>query len=218
MEPRPPELPQFHALPIISEETGKRLIENLGLDQSIRDRGILSRITGENMEYPMQRAQALTNQVFGDLITINGAFVQGIDEELSSINPNPKLPMNDNITMGMALVLRAFDVNQDFGLIEKFNGLQPENVIMARSLLRKSIPSENSNISILRRLLTLPKIPDQQVTLNNIIKQTGQNAGIWSQDLIQGATAMYVILGYLWPKLYPQNQTPTTPTSGIPTE
>ena len=108
----------------------------------------------------------------------------------------------------MAIVLRAFDINSGFDLMQRFGGLQPEDLSLVRSILQQSLPAREQDISILRRLLTIPQLPEQQINLNYIFSKLPRSAGHFRKEyVVEGAAAMYSILGHLWPKLYPQNQT-----------
>ena len=211
MEPQPPttpELPPPQPLPIISEDTKNKLLEELGLDTDLRTNQIIQSITGKPLELSSELIRASAESTFFDLITANRGIVAGIDEELSKVDLNPN--KHNAFTNGMAIVLRAFQLNSDFGLIPRFVKLEPEDTQLVGTIIQKIITLESSQLPNLTRLLKLPRIPEQQIALNEIIGKTtsfSSLGGVYVQQTRDGASAMYQILGHLWPKLYPPNQT-----------
>nr|MBI5455614.1 hypothetical protein [Candidatus Levybacteria bacterium] len=67
--------------------------------------------------------------VFGSLVSSNRSLVEGIYRELHRVKPGYDNQHSiDDYAIGMAVVLRAFDINSDFRLMEKFKELTNEDV------------------------------------------------------------------------------------------
>ena len=193
-------------MPIISEETHQRLLEDFGLDMPQKTQDIIGNITGERKQSPWQTAQSITSQVFRDLMAVNRPLIQTIDEELKKQEPYEAA--TDTRTIGMAIVLRAFDINSQHDLTSRFSNLQPTDLEVVRIIIQQGLVPINT--PILRRLLSTPRIPEQQVALNNIVNKVGSYGGGLNIFVQEGASIMYNTLSRLWPKLYP-NQTPNQP-------
>lgn len=191
-----PELPpQF--LPIISEETGQLLKEELGLDTSASTEIPIS---------PYNSAEAIATAVFGDLITINRHVVEVINERLVALKPSPD-DFSDSIrTVGMGLVLYAFQIQSGRNLIEKFDILGEEGMQQVRVSLEESLPGKYTSTSILERLLKYPRIPEQQIILNQITQQISPHSTYYTNFIKEGASSMYHLLQQFWPRFFPQNQ------------
>lgn len=204
--------PPPRALPIISEEIKNRLLEELGLDIDWKTQEIL-RNTGKEIESPRQKADSLINTVFNDLIGSNRGFVQVIFEDLS--NKTTFKSETDDRTMGMAIILRAFDEYFDFDLIPRFGSLLQEDLNLTRRIIREDLPPKGEEESLLGRLLKMPRVPEQQIALNEILRKAKKTSSFNPGSYVyEGASIMYQILGHLWPKLFPQNQ--TTPPEPLP--
>lgn len=211
MEPKPlSELPPPQPLPIISEETRQSLFEELGLDNSPDTQRIITGITGERVT-PVDRIHSLAEIVFGDLIMSNRGLAQTISDELSLREPYKQVKfITRRRELGMAIVLKAFHIQSGFNLVPNFGKLQGEDLNLVRQIIQTSIPSDSDtdSLPILERLLSMPRIPEQQFVLNEIIQKTRKvlaTNNIYAQE---GANTMYAILSHLWPKLGPE--TPST--------
>ncbi len=211
MEPKPPEElspPQY--LPIISEKTKVRLLEELGLDNDPKTREIIQGISGRT-ESPRKLAESLTINILSDLAGYNRKFVLAMDEELTKIDPHAGI--STDRTIGMAIILRAFEIDSDFDLISRFNNLGQEDIEIAMRTIQENTASKPlPDIPILKRILSAPRIPEQQVALNGIVKDVDKSyIPEYIGYLTEGTAIMYVLLSHLWPKLYPQNPSPIQP-------
>ncbi|MBI2314529.1 hypothetical protein HYU93_00495 [Candidatus Daviesbacteria bacterium] len=199
-----PELPPPFPLPIISEDTKRRLLEETGLDTDPRTRRIIQGISGEPTNV-LITINSLTDNVFLDLIDINRGLVEAISEELTRLGPPTEASER---TKGMALVLRAFHIQSGFDLLPRLGNLKEnEDKNMVRGVIRASLPSKTQNLSLLEGLLTMPRIPEQQIVLNELIKKAGEVIG-FKKAVSEGASVMYQILGRMWPRLYPPQTLP----------
>lgn len=151
------------------------------------------------MKNPHDLVESVTNNTFSDLLSINRNFVQILDEELTKVQPFPEA--TNGRTAGMAVVLRAFEVDSGFNLLSGFRNLQADDLNLVRKIIQGSIPSQSSDLPILKRLLEMPRIPEQQVALNEIIQKADPYSSIFRGFSTEGAATMYQILSHLWPKL-----------------
>ena len=200
--------PPPQSLPVISEGIKNQLLEEGGLDIDKRTRVILSGM-GKEVEGPVQKIEFLTQNVFTDLMSSNRKFVEIVDEALTNIEGHPFY--TEWRTKGMAIVLRAFDIHSGYNLIPQFERLQDKDLVSIKAILQKSLPPKNIYLTLLKSLLNIPQIPEQQIALSEIITKIAkaENDTTNRRYIIEGAAAMYQVLGYLWPKLLPPEPTPT---------
>lgn len=99
----------------------------------------------------------------------------------------------------MAIVLKAFDYTKEFDLLPRFAGLEPNDLNVIKQTLEESVPSQEYAVTILQRLLKLPRIPDQQINLNECINTTARSVRLFRQQITTGAAAMYKILTFFGP-------------------
>ena len=192
--------PQPNQLPIVTAEMiGLTIVDMGGEKSTFVDR------------------QAFSENVFGDLLNSKKDFVQMVNDVLAHRithqDPQLKAVKEDDTLEGMAIVLKAFDHMKEFDLIPRFTQLKPDDIDLAKRILEESIPSQERSVTILQRLLNLPRIPEQQVSLSECLRSVGKKDAILSQrEIFSGGSAMYKILEALWPKLYPP-QTPSPASS-----
>lgn len=192
-QPRQPSV-----LPMVSSEVKNRIIEDMG---------------GANPNDPLPNRSEFSENVFADLLNSNRTFVEAINDVLAQRItdqiPGIAVFKQDAFIEGMAIVIKAFDYTMKSDLLLRFASLQADDIHAAREALEASIPKqEEHTISIVQRLLTLPRIPDQQIDLNECINTAGRFNPVFQRQITTGATAMYKTLGALWPKLYPPQTAP----------
>lgn len=161
---------------------------------------IVQGISGKFPESPYNLIESSTNNTFYDLIVTNRGFATVINESLAKASLNHY--EHNAYADGMAIVLRAFNINSSFDLLPRFSKLQAEDMELAGTIIQNTIiPS--SRLPRLTRLLKLPQMPEQQIALNELIGKASHYDFGQDQQVREGATIMYKILGHLWPKLYP---------------
>jgi len=203
--------PQSQPLPIISNEIGKRLLEDFGVKTIDPSPSIesLSQAINESRSFKELSTQQ-TEAVFGDLLSMNPLLVQSISETIQQ-NPTDAVHV-DSAVLGMAIVLKAYDIQTEHGLLSNFGLLEQPEIETVKRILQKLFSSPPT--TILQRLLNSPRIPEQQVTLNQTIQQIAITGNHWSPNSVKlGASTMYHVLGALWPKLFPQGEPQTQPPS-----
>lgn len=196
--------PQSSSLPIVSTEVKDRIIEDMG---------------GANPNNLAPNLNTFSENVFADVLNSNRDFAQVINDvvtqKITHENPGTSAARQDALIEGMAIVLKAFDYTKQFDLLPRFARLEPDDLNLVKQTLEASIPSQEHTVTILQRLLNLPRIPEQQINLNECINTAGKSTSIFQQQVTTGATAMYKTLEVLWPILYPPQaplpQQPTTP-------
>jgi len=180
------EQPQPPRLPIVPSEVTNRILED---------------VTSINA------MDELTLLVFGDLVDSNKNLAEVINKCLvERFNQPTAEPMLN----GMAIIIQVFNHTQDFSLFQKISGLQPDDLDLAKQTLEKSFPPKEQDMTTLQKLLELPRIPEQQISLNECLKKTEVHSHGLRSHVREGANAMYKTLEVLWPKLYPP-QTPPPP-------
>ena len=212
----PEQEPQSQPLPIITDETSKRLVEDFGLDINTNTQRIVQNISGETQLSTHEIATQQATSVFNDLLSSNPDVVKVIYEELkkgkltSDTLPNNQL-LIDSATAGAAMVLKAFDIQNNYGLLTNFSKLTETDINTIRSIFEKSFSTQHT--TILERVLNTPRIPDQQValnsTINNLAKDYWGYPGLrsnYGSYVNLGALSMYRSLGAVWPKLFPQGE------------
>lgn len=207
--------PKSQPLPIVSNETAKILSEDFGLDISASTERVIQGITAEKQLSYREIFESQAVNIFTDLASANPQFVETIHKHLSNAKDSA-LKTNSGANaavVGMALVLRAYDIETNYDLISRFRNLQSSDIKTIDQLLERFLASSPRNI--LEQVLRGPKIPDQQINLNEILtKVTKIYLGFVSNSYYKryvhtGATTMYEALGTLWPKLFPQGESQT---------
>ena len=191
--------PQPSYLPIVPSEVTNRLLQDLGLNKDSAAQPVEIR----------DRIKSLTSGVFSDLIASNPDFAKDIN---SLLNERYSLVHSvDSALNGMAIVLKTFDYVKESDLMLRLSSLQPDDLRLAKQTLEDSFPKKDEDVSILQRLLSLPKVPETQVSLNECLKEVKPWSYLAGDTFNEGAAAMYKTLGVLWPKLYPPQAPTQTP-------
>lgn len=205
IEPHPP----HSGMPIINEEVKKSLLADLNLDVDPVSQRIVSEISGENPNSPIQRSNDLVKEVFGDLLVTNPSFATGT---LTTLKENEYF-FNykiDSFTIGMAVVISAFDKMSDQSLTEKFNRLSEEDIAGALSDLRTAATLSAREASILEQLINIKRIPEQQINLNEVVNTLSKRVLYAGLEVRMGAGVMFGILSKNWDKLMGYNNLPPT--------
>ena len=210
----PEQEPKSQPLHIISEETAKMLSEDFGLDISASTERVIHGITAEKQLSHREIFESQAAEVFTNLASINPQFVETIHKHLSNTEDD-SLKTNSGANaaiVGMAVVLRAYDIETNYDLISRFRNLQSMDLETSDRLLEKFLVSSPRNI--LEQALRGPKIPDQQINLNEIVKKVTRDYSPlyhshYKRYVNLGAATIYKTLEALWPKLFPQGESQT---------
>jgi hypothetical protein len=189
------------SLPMISDETGQRVIEELGMDAP---REVL----------PYEKREAMAVDIFSNLAEINSEFVKTTQQAIKDHLYAGTAYNRSACAEGMAVVLRAFDIQSDYKLINNFSNLQAEDLPRVSAVIEETLGNPDSERDLLERVLRIPKIPEQQIMLNKVVTKATQASGLGAEQVRVGAAAMYKILAEMRPKLYQSN--PSTPPMSMP--
>lgn len=199
-EPRP------QALPIISEQTRNKILEELGLDMDQKTKDIISSITYEKKPPVYNLRQEMAERVFSGLVTVNRPLVQALQEAIKDdLYFRHEAPYRSECAAGIAVVIRAFDIESEHDLIGNFQNIDAGDIARIKEIFRESLWSEKMQ-DLLERILRIPRIPEQQINLNSIIDKTASSLGI-EEPLRSGAGIMYKILSEFRSKLFPRGTT-----------
>lgn len=204
-EPPPP-----RRLPFISEETRQRLLEELRLDTLPTTARVLEGITGERQSDRVELVGGMTQDIFADLISVN----RPLAEEINKFTANYGAIFGQARLEGMALVLRAYDIELEHDIIGRLANLYADDLME----VEKVVGVRTIGMTTLQKLLTSPRVPEQQVALNYMVKAASIYMLSPSEAII-GAGQMYALLTKWWPKLYPpqpssQPESPPQPDLG----
>lgn len=145
----------------------------------------------------------MAQNIFADIIDVNSPLAEEMNKSIIHL----PISVTDSRLSGMALVIRAYDLDLEHDLIPRFANLGKEDL----GIINETVKTNTIDLSILQKLLNMPRIPEQQATLNSIIKESSKHVWIPS-ELTIGAGQMYALLSKWWPKLFP-NQTPSEPST-----
>lgn len=202
------------SLPIISDEAGQRVIEELGMDVDGRTQGIIAGITGESKLPPGVMRGNLALDVFTRIAGVNPDFVRTVQQAIKNNLYAGVAHNRSACAEGMAVVIRAFDVESDFNLVNNFANLQQVDIQRANEIVAQALGGKKEGKDLLEEILETPRIPEQQITLNRVVTKATQASGSGQRQVNLGAAAMYKVLAEMRPKLYPP-KAPTPPT-GMP--
>ncbi len=198
--------PQPIHLPVATPEITNRLLKTLQID-----------LPGEKRRYTTagekgflgNNLASLVTDVFADVMSSNRKFPEHIN---SILNERMSIQEAENALRGMAVVIKVFNEMQEFDLVPRLGKLQPVDIDLAKQTLEQCIPSkdESQSMTSLQRLLKLPRIPEQQVSLNECLRKIKFDL-MTARGLDVGANAMYKTLEVLWPRLYPPQAPTQTP-------
>lgn len=201
MQPGDPERPQQVHLPVISEKTRQKLLEELGLHIDLRS----AQIAGIEYVNPVAALINLPESVFGSIIVHNSKFAETILRSLNEVYSSERASYMDvdAATKGMAVVLEAYQLETDHGVFSLLDRLNDGDLTQVHSIIRDVFThSSGAGTPILERVLNVPRIPEHQINLNfclNEASEKGEN--IFKRQAVQGGVAMYRVLSHLWPKL-----------------
>ncbi len=149
-------------------------------------------------------SRKFAKDVFGSLVSSNRSLVEGIYRELHRVKPGYDNQHSiDDYAIGMAVVLRAFDINSDFRLMEKFKELTSDDIGKGIGVVKETMDEEVSAKSIFASVLRAPVIPEHQVNLRSALHDF--ETGLGNSETELGGQMMYKILEDLWPKLQSNN-------------
>ncbi|MDP3973452.1 MAG: hypothetical protein Q8P92_01335 [Candidatus Daviesbacteria bacterium] len=119
----------------------------------------------------------------------------------------------DAASKGMAVVVQAYQIDSGRNLFSRVQDLSEEDLSEMGKIMEEVILPTNTDVSLLRRVLSTPRIPEQHLNLIYCVNKTAEGAiALDDREFKEGAAAMFRILSYLAPKLYPNpSQTPEQP-------
>ncbi len=177
-------------LPLISEEVKNRIFQDLGLDND----GQRPEFSGAKL---YSELESMTETVFADLMDINPGLVKDLEQKLrqfytQSSNGVLLRGSMDAEVEGMALILRAYDLQTNHNLFERLGNI---NVAVAATFIEQLYSQKDE--SLLSRIVNQPRIPEQNVNLNKIVKAVGAKDP-YQKYRSKGAASMYSLLRSNW--------------------
>ena len=177
--------PQLSYLPIVTSEVTDRLTEQLGLDIDKKTASIISNIRTGEIKSPGNNLEQLATEVFSDLISSNLSLAKITNNVLSE----RMIPFEANGTLeGMMLVLKAFDYMKESDLLQRLGSLNSDDLALAQQTMERSFPKKDQTMSISQRLLTLPRIPETQIDLNECLKKAEKYSTSVAQNFRGGGS------------------------------
>lgn len=199
-EPRP------QALPIVSDQTRDKILEELGLDTDQKTRDIISGITHEKTPSIYKLREEMAARVFSGLVAVNRPLVQALQEAIKvNLYFVHEAIYRSECAEGIAVVIRAFDIESEHDLIGNFRNIDADDIARIKEIFHESLWSKEMP-DLLERILKIPRVPEQQINLNSIINRTASSLGS-EEHLRSGAGIMYKILSEFRPKLFPRGST-----------
>lgn len=206
----PEALPPRVPLPIITSETKQRLLEDLDMDIPEQSRKIVDSIRGEHPQHWWNTVQEFTQNVYADAIESNIGFAQTLNDIFKASNAG--MTSLEYQLIGAAVILRAFDIQTGFDLIPSLSRLRDSDLDLMRQVAQKILPDGmRHDITIIDKLLMMPRIPEQQIDLNDSIRQIAGKNEIIGSSFKTGANVMYTLLSFLWPTLQGHSPQQTNP-------
>lgn len=198
----PPETPGVNPqLPPITEETMTRVIEELGMDRDV--------VAGQPL--PADKRHEMAVNIFGTFVQINRPLVEIIQRVLAE-NIYAVSPAYRNAAIaGMGTVIRAYDIGESFGLLQRLRLIQGEDLTKVESILKTVFEGRNKR-DLLENLLQIQVIPELEINLNTIIDRGANSSGLGASEYRDGATVMYRVLAEFSSKLFP----PRGPAAPMP--
>ncbi len=196
-------------LPIISKEIANRIREELDLDISASTKSVLEGITKVRQTSKYEKSAQMAADIFYDVVSVNPNFAEAIRDGIKTgFVDSHDATYRSFIAMGMALVLKAFHYQSEFGLLENLKTLGREHFVteIVRVTVAKAL-GDGKRMDLLETALFLPRISDAQLELNDLINEAFRDTYGGTQSKM-GAAAMYKLLSEFKPKLFPSDPTP----------
>lgn len=191
------------SIPFITEETLDQLVHELNLPRNVRDINLRGSLTGELQLGANYRTRMLAEHIFKAFGkgAENGLLTQ-IESWLRENYGTKNSATANSSTVGMAYVLRAFQIQEGPTLMDGLNSIHAPQLIAAFKL---TTPELTQEAGIISRIKTGQSIPDFQTYLNeglHLLKIPSPNEA----EIEEGATAMYTALDNLWPAIVDPSQ------------
>ena len=239
MDQRTPELETpRNGLPIISQETRDRLLEEMGIgggnisqpdssahptDQLIREAiDLQTGITAQAMAKKTNRAEDYTLSSLDDIVDSRPELLSVLKDAVQNGLGTKESYFMQRYAWGIGLVIKSFHVQSDFRLIPDLNKLTDEDLLKIGDVVSTAINSvgglsTSSSSDPFTRALNRPRIPAHQQFLREIVDGPPQINSMFDADYKVGAGAMYRAMEVIWTRLYPGQTPPSEPPSVPPT-
>lgn len=203
-------------LPIISEDTVNQLRGELGLNISGSTEYVLQGITRERQITVDEKNISMTSDVFLDVASVNPKLAEALRNGIIKglFLSSDVLRMNSVIN-GMALVIKAFHLESNFNLVERFKEIsEDQSLAKVEEIVRKGL-GEGRQMDIIEQALKIPKISDVQIGLNNLVEETAKRSYPYNNQLRMGASLMYAVLSEFKSKLFPPPNSSQNPPANL---
>lgn len=195
-------------IPIISEQTRTTLLTELSLDKDWR-----TVVEIEHRDPPGVALPKLTEEVMDDLTGYNPRFVQRLFDSMAKVfvyQPSGEIDHYhiDSATEGMAIVLRAYQLDTGSQLFYNIGDLKTSDLDIVGKIIADSMVQLGKSGTYLERVLGKQRIPEQHAALNSTLNRASGYTVHYSKSVKEGGTAMFKILSGLWTKLSSAEPTP----------
>ncbi|MBI2026022.1 MAG: hypothetical protein HYT06_01430 [Candidatus Levybacteria bacterium] len=201
-------------LPIISEETIGRLKEELGIDVSGSTRSVLEGITKERQTSFTEKLEQMTEGVVFDMVEMNPKLAEALGNGIREGYPYANVVnCRTAIIDGMALMIRAFNIESKFDLMQRLSEISDdESIKKVKEVVSKSL-GEGKDMDSIERAFKTPKISDVQIAMNKLVREATSNYNGLKIEFNLGASVMYGVLSEFRSKLFPPQSPPQQATS-----
>lgn len=193
-------------IPVITRETRDSIHQDYNLDYFTLPESL------RKDEPPGELLIANSKSVFQDLYSDEPKMVIAIFDALKKTNTSPEGTIYrfkvDAQTQGMALVLKCFQTQLGPDFFPNFSRLTDEDLEKAKQVISETLTPAGNDVMILETILSGPKIPEQQIDLNWLVKEISRYA-LHRDDFREGAATMYKVLANLWHKTTPPLNSPS---------
>lgn len=146
--------------------------------------------------------EELAESVLIDVAQVNYPLVEAIATTLKENEESGSHHRIDGFTKGVAIVLRAFDLETENRLIGKLERLDEDDIAEMQTLIRHGDSMSQYSVPIIERVLAQPRIPEQQVNLRQAVNQVASTTDFSETKHLQtGAAVMFKVLSKHWGKL-----------------
>lgn len=190
-------------LPIISKATINKLERELGLDISADIKEVLQGITKEKEVSPEEKIRGTSYEVFNDVASVNPEFVKAIRQGIvyGTAGENIYLFARSCLLDGMALVIKAFHIESECNLIKRFKDIGDNDLRRVTDIIKTSLRA-GKELDKIESALLLPRIPDPQVDLKDLIEKASGEVSFRDRFKL-GGSAMFALLSEFKSKLFP---------------
>lgn len=235
MDQRPPEGEQpRNGLPVISQETRDKILEEMGLSQKEVDqqppggghptdqllREAIDVQTGKIQRERSDRYNRVGEVVLSslmDIAEVKPEFVRALKSGVDTGIGYPDSVSADDYARGISLVLKAFHIESDYKLIPDLERLTGKDMEDVKQAIANGLQAYEKEHNAFNKALNFPRVPSTQGFLREVIERprTDISPYTYGDRYRVGAGLMYRAMETIWSRLYPgqapSSEPPSTP-------